>query len=271
MAKYKLTVKYNNVCDLSIAGDLPDIIANEFDQYVKSMLYKKEEWENFEANFKLAAKKEYGNLKRAKRAEEKASADESAAKNKPADKAETAAGEESKPDKNLKEETPEKPVESKDVEEKTAKNISDSKELKALQELAESIDNADSKEIKEAKKELAADNEQKNAEEKAKRPTIVSFGEYIKDKNINTPLDEFVAGACYLDKILNVKEFSLKQLNAKLYPAFGRLASSNIISEAIDRVLIEIIKDGTHQRYKINQNAWNYHNYDLVRHGQDTI
>ena len=47
MAKYKLTVKYNDVCDLSIAGDIPDIIGNEFDQYVKSMLFKKDEWENF--------------------------------------------------------------------------------------------------------------------------------------------------------------------------------------------------------------------------------
>ena len=45
MAKYKLTVKYSGVCELSIAGDIPDIIKSEFDQYVKSILYKKEEWE----------------------------------------------------------------------------------------------------------------------------------------------------------------------------------------------------------------------------------
>lgn len=44
MAKYKLTVKYSGVCELSIAGDIPDIIQSEFDQYVKSILYKKEEW-----------------------------------------------------------------------------------------------------------------------------------------------------------------------------------------------------------------------------------
>ena len=60
MAKYKLTVKYSGVCELSIAGDIPDIIQSEFDQYVKSILYKKEEWENFETNFKEAAKLEYG-------------------------------------------------------------------------------------------------------------------------------------------------------------------------------------------------------------------
>ena len=62
MAKYKLTVKYNDVCELSLESDIPDIIGSEFDQYVKSMLYKKEDWENFETNFKEAAKLEYGNL-----------------------------------------------------------------------------------------------------------------------------------------------------------------------------------------------------------------
>ena len=40
MAKYKLTVKYNDVCELSLESDIPDIIGSEFDQYVKSMLYK---------------------------------------------------------------------------------------------------------------------------------------------------------------------------------------------------------------------------------------
>ena len=95
---------------------------------------------------------------------------------------------------------------------------------------------------------------------------ILSFGDYIKNKDINTPLDEFVAGACYLDEILNIKKFSLKQLNSKLYPAFGRLASSNIINQAIDRVLIEVHREGKTTQYSINENAWNYHNYDLVRH-----
>ena len=50
----------------------------------------------------------------------------------------------------------------------------------------------------------------------------------------------------------------------KLYPVFKRLASSIVIKEAIERVLIETIKDGDKLRYSINQNAWNYHNYDLV-------
>ena len=41
MAKYKLTVKYSGVCELSIAGDIPDIIQSEFDQYVKSFFIKR--------------------------------------------------------------------------------------------------------------------------------------------------------------------------------------------------------------------------------------
>ncbi len=222
MTKYKLTVKYSGVCELSIAGDIPDIIRNEFDQYVKSILYKKEEWENFETNFKEAAKLEYGSPKKT----------------------------EEPPKEELKEDN------QKETEEKGEE----------LKEAAEP-ENIEETVIEEARTQTApAFEEEKPEKAKKTRLELISFGEYIKDKNIKTPLDEFVAGACYLDEILNIKEFSLKQINAKLYPAFKRLASSIVIKEAIERVLIEIIKEDDKERYKINQNAWNYHNYDLVKH-----
>lgn len=242
MAKYKLTVKYSGVCELSIAGDIPDIIKSEFDQYVKSILYKKEEWENFETNFKEAAKLEYGEPKKL---EELA--------------------------KNADEEITEEILDevSKEAVEEVAQEVIKLEEQVQDENEADAAD-ADAKEDKE---ELQENKEPENIEETSKktekrakksRMELISFGEYIKGKKIKTPLDEFVAGGCYLDEILNVKEFSLKQINAKLYPAFKRLASSIVIDEAQDRVLIETIKEDDKVRYKINQNAWNYHNFDLV-------
>ena len=242
MAKYKLTVKYSGVCELSIAGDIPDIIKSEFDQYVKSILYKKEEWENFETNFKEAAKLEYGEPKML---EELA--------------------------KNADEEITEEILDevSKEAVEEVAQEVIKLEEQVQDENEADAAD-ADAKEDKE---ELQENKEPENIEETSKktekrakksRMELISFGEYIKGKKIKTPLDEFVAGGCYLDEILNVKEFSLKQINAKLYPAFKRLASSIVIDEAQDRVLIETIKEDDKVRYKINQNAWNYHNFDLV-------
>lgn len=235
MAKYKLTVKYENVCELSIAGDIPDIIGNEFDQYLKSMLFKKEEWENFEANFKVAAKQEYGNLCR-KQEEENAL------------KEDLNTQEENTPEENLPEEnTPETEADSApEAENNTAPE-------------------ADTNKKNEIRIEITLPEEEDEEEEGGGAQTL-SFEDYVKNKNISTPLDEFVAGACYLDEILDIKEFSLKELNAKLFPVFGRLAASNVIEEAKNRVLIETVKENLHTKYKINQNAWNYHNYDLVRH-----
>ncbi len=237
MAKYKLTVKYSGVCELSIAGDIPDIIRSEFDQYVKSILYKKEEWENFETNFKEAAKLEYGDPKKLEDLVKKEPQTEETAEKSNEDKQENAKSEEN-------------PIE-EDIKENTE---------------TEEISKPEEKISKEEKPEEEKSEEEKKPAKKAKksRMELISFGEYVKNKKINTPLDEFVAGACYLDEILNVKEFSLKQINAKLYPVFKRLASSIVIDEAQERVLIETIKEDDKVRYKINQNAWNYHNFDLV-------
>lgn len=244
MAKYKLTVKYSGVCELSIAGDIPDIIRSEFDQYVKSILYKKEEWENFETNFKEAAKLEYGDPKKledlAKEAEKsdiEETANETAEENK---------------ENNQENITPEEYPSEEDMKENAE---------------AEETPKSEEQNSKEEKTEERKPEEERKTAKKAKksRMELISFGEYVKNKNINTPLDEFVAGACYLDEILNVKEFSLKQINAKLYPVFKRLASSIVIDEATERVLIETIKENDKIRYKINQNAWNYHNFDLIR------
>ncbi len=237
MAKYKLTVKYSGVCELSIAGDIPDIIRSEFDQYVKSILYKKEEWENFETNFKEAAKLEYGDPKKLEDLVKKEPQTEETAEKSNEDKQENAKSEEN-------------PIE-EDIKENTE---------------TEEISKPEEKISKEEKPEEEKSEEEKKPAKKAKksRMELISFSEYVKNKNINTPLDEFVAGACYLDEILNVKEFSLKQINAKLYPVFKRLASSIVIDEAQERVLIETIKEDDKVRYKINQNAWNYHNFDLV-------
>lgn len=236
MAKYKLTVKYSGVCELSIAGDIPDIIRSEFDQYVKSILYKKEEWENFETNFKEAAKLEYGDPKKL----------EDLVKEEPqTEETPEEAAEENNEDKQENVKSEENPVE-EDIKENTeAEETSKPEEIISEEEKSEE----EKKPAKKAKKS---------------RMELISFGEYVKNKKINTPLDEFVAGACYLDEILNVKEFSLKQINAKLYPVFKRLASSIVIDEAQERVLIETIKEDDKVRYKINQNAWNYHNFDLV-------
>lgn len=237
MAKYKLTVKYSGVCDLSIAGDIPDIIGNEFDQYVKSMLYKKEEWENFETNFKEAAKREYGRLSREninEEAQKEASVNDSETK-----EAETV--------ETLTECTDDAPVLIEKEETPAKEDPKTNEETYEINEPAE-----------ETLQEV-----QVAIEEESVNKTL-TFEEYIKDKNINTPLDEFVAGACYLDEILDIKEFSLKDINSKLYPAFSRLAGSDIINTAIERVLIEKIKDGAKTKYSINENAWNYHNYDLV-------
>ncbi len=278
MAKYKLTVKYNDVCELSLESDIPDIIGSEFDQYVKSMLYKKEDWENFETNFKEAAKLEYGNLSK----NDKENEADNAAK----EPAETPI--ENQTDKEIDKETVKEDI--KQEENDSAQNIlaTPDMELKDTEcdikcmddaldfnESGNVVEKENDKNItvtvdETTKNEEAKDDTKKilnkTAKKVAKESLSVSFDEYIKDKNINSPLDEFVAGACYLDEISNIKEFSLKQINAKLYPAFGRLANSEVIENAIERVLIESVKNGSTTKYKINQNAWNYHNYDLVRH-----
>lgn len=278
MAKYKLTVKYNDVCELSLESDIPDIIGSEFDQYVKSMLYKKEDWENFETNFKEAAKLEYGNLSK----NDKENEADNAAK----EPAETPI--ENQTDKEIDKETVKEDI--KQEENDSAQNIlaTPDMELKDTEcdikcmddaldfnESGNVVEKENDKNItvtvdETAKNEEAKDDTKKilnkTVKKAAKESLSVSFDEYIKDKNINSPLDEFVAGACYLDEISNIKEFSLKQINAKLYPAFGRLSNSEVIENAIERVLIEAVKSGSTTKYKINQNAWNYHNYDLVRH-----
>lgn len=222
MAKYKLTVKYSGVCELSIAGDIPDIIKSEFDQYVKSILYKKEEWENFETNFKEAARLEYGDPR--------------------------------KHEEPGKETVNKLPEETEEIKEKPVEQT----------EEAPKEEDITPENNKPQEEEPKAEKKVPPKKVKKTRLELISFGEYINGKKIKTPLDEFVVGACYLDEILNIKEFSLKQINAKLYPAFKRLASSIVIDEAIERVLIEIIKEDDKVRYKINQNAWNYHNFDLV-------
>lgn len=242
MAKYKLTVKYSGVCELSIAGDIPDIIQSEFDQYVKSILYKKEEWENFETNFKEAAKLEYGDPNHQLDAKEEDITN--------ADNNETI------------EERKEEPIAEMQEQNETADCTETESTLSEEQE--NSTSGSESVKTEEAETKAAPVVEEKKGKRKKTRMELISLGEYIQGKKISTPLDEFVAGACYLDEILNVKEFSLKQINAKLYPVFKRLASSIVIKEAIERVLIETIKDGDKLRYSINQNAWNYHNYDLV-------
>ncbi len=242
MAKYKLTVKYSGVCELSIAGDIPDIIQSEFDQYVKSILYKKEEWENFETNFKEAAKLEYGDPNHQLDAKEEDITN--------ADNNETIEERKEEPIAEMQEQN-----ETADCTE-TESTLSEEKE--------NSTSDNESVKTEEAETKAAPVVEEKKGKRKKTRMELISLGEYIQGKKISTPLDEFVAGACYLDEILNVKEFSLKQINAKLYPVFKRLASSIVIKEAIERVLIETIKDGDKLRYSINQNAWNYHNYDLV-------
>ncbi len=245
MAKYKLTVKYSGVCELSIAGDIPDIIQSEFDQYVKSILYKKEEWENFETNFKEAAKLEYGDPKKL---------EELIKEEEPIEEIQETQAEETQEEHAVVVEN----FEENTVLETETSNEEEKQESSNIQENT----------AQENKEEEKPAKEEKSSAKRAKksRMELVSFNEYIENKNINTPLDEFVAGACYLDEILNVKEFSLKQINAKLYPAFKRLASSIVIDEAIERVLIEIIKEDDKIRYKINQNAWNYHDFDLVKH-----
>lgn len=242
MAKYKLTVKYSGVCELSIAGDIPDIIQSEFDQYVKSILYKKEEWENFETNFKEAAKLEYGDPNHQLDAKEEDITN--------ADNNETIEERKEEPIAEIQEQN-----ETADCTE-TESTLSEEKE--------NSTSGSESVKTEEAETKAAPVVEEKKGKRKKTRMELISLGEYIQGKKISTPLDEFVAGACYLDEILNIKEFSLKQINAKLYPVFKRLASSIVIKEAIERVLIETIKDGDKLRYSINQNAWNYHNYDLV-------
>lgn len=242
MAKYKLTVKYSGVCELSIAGDIPDIIQSEFDQYVKSILYKKEEWENFETNFKEAAKLEYGNPNHQLDAKEEDITN--------ADNNETI------------EEIKEEPI--TEIQEQNETADCTETESTLSEEKENSTSGSESVKTEEAETKAAPVVEEKKGKRKKTRMELISLGEYIQGKKISTPLDEFVAGACYLDEILNIKEFSLKQINAKLYPVFKRLASSIVIKEAIERVLIETIKDGDKLRYSINQNAWNYHNYDLV-------
>lgn len=242
MAKYKLTVKYSGVCELSIAGDIPDIIQSEFDQYVKSILYKKEEWENFETNFKEAAKLEYGDPNRQIDTKEEDSTN--------TDNNETI------------EEIKEEPI--AEIQEQNETTDCAEAENTLSEEKENSTSDSENIKTEEAETKDAPIVEEKKGKRKKTRMELISLGEYIQGKKISTPLDEFVAGACYLDEILNVKEFSLKQINAKLYPVFKRLASSIVIKEAIERVLIETIKDGDKLRYSINQNAWNYHNYDLV-------
>jgi len=244
MAKYKLTVKYNDVCELSLESDISDIIGNEFDQYIKSILYKKEDWENFETNFKEAARLEYGNDGE-KEDEFKPVEDEpELTENKPAQEENEPAQEENKSE----------PAEDNRDYLCGAQVLSENKETF----------NDTPDDVKE--ESLAPEENPAQKERQRKILKTLSFADYIKNKNINTPLDEFVAGACYLDEISNIKEFTLKELNAKLYPAFGRLANMEVIENAFARVLIEAVKNGSSTRYRINQNAWNYHNYDLVRH-----
>lgn len=257
MAKYRLTVKYNDVCELSLASDIPDIIGSEFDQYVKSMLYKKEEWENFETNFKEAAKLEYGNL--GKKAEPGTEAE--------IEPEEELAAKEEMEDKPAEPETQEgNNADTADIELKDVEcDISCIDDALDFSENGNVLEEESEKNITVVVKEPSKKEVSKPAK-KANKVETLTFEEYIKNKNINTPLDEFVAGACYLDEIADIKEFSLKQLNAKLYPAFGRLANSETIQNAIERVLIETVKNGSATKYIINQNAWNYHNYDLVRH-----
>lgn len=258
MAKYKLTVKYNDVCELSLASDIPDIIGSEFDQYVKSMLYKKEDWENFETNFKEAARLEYGKLSK-KRKEAEDNISDSSKANKPTEQNENADN---------------TPQEAQETSETTEEQTNDTVILDEVECDIECIDDAldfneNNNVVEKKDKEsitVAVEEKSEKPAKKEKKNETLSFADYIKNKNINTPLDEFVAGACYLDEIANIKEFSLKQLNAKLYPAFGRLANSEVIENAIERVLIETVKSGSATKYKINENAWNYHNYDLVRH-----
>lgn len=271
MAKYKLTVKYDGVCDLSIAGDIPNIIANEFDQYVKSMLYKKEEWENFEANFKVAAKQEYTNQKNeVKLAASDDAKSDGAKENKPDDVQKTSCADDAPV--LIEEEN----IETEPTTENASENIPENAPAEEISADEEDIQDGfpiinDIAPLEETKKEVTIKENGENTAEDG--PTIkveitnekiLPFEKFIKDKKINSALDEFVAGACYLDEILNIKEFTLKEINAKLFPAFGRLASSAVIKQAAERVLIETIKKSGVTKYKINENAWNYHNYDLV-------
>ncbi len=216
MAKYKLTVKYSGVCELSIAGDIPDIIQSEFDQYVKSILYKKEEWENFETNFKEAAKLEYGDPNHQLDVKEE---DITNANN-----------------NETIEEIKEEPI--AEIQEQNETADCTETESTLSEEKENSTSDSESVKTEEAETKAAPVVEEKKGKRKKTRMELISLGEYIQGKKISTPLDEFVAGACYLDEILNVKEFSLKQINAKLYPVFKRLASSIVIKEAIERVLI---------------------------------
>lgn len=201
MAKYKLTVKYSGVCELSIAGDIPDIIQSEFDQYVKSILYKKEEWENFETNFKEAAKLEYGDPNHQLDAKEEDITN--------ADNNETIEERKEEPIAEMQEQN-----ETADCTE-TESTLSEEKE--------NSTSGSESVKTEEAETKAAPVVEEKKGKRKKTRMELISLGEYIQGKKISTPLDEFVAGACYLDEILNVKEFSLKQINAKLYPVLNAL------------------------------------------------
>lgn len=276
MPKYKLTVKYDGVCDLSIAGDIPNIIANEFDQYVKSMLYKKEEWENFEANFKVAAKQEYTNQKKEaeKLTEENKDIKETDVpaqniactddapvlieKEAAESACEPACESASEPACESKNTSVGEPKENDDKE-NSLDGFPVVDEIAPLEEITAEKPAEDSKENKD-------EGEGPTIKVEIKNEKILPFEKFIENKKISSALDEFVAGACYLDEILNIKEFSLKEINAKLFPAFGRLASSAVINQATERVLIETIKKSGATKYKINENAWNYHNYDLVRH-----
>ena len=196
MAKYKLTVKYNDVCELSLESDIPDIIGSEFDQYVKSMLYKKEDWENFETNFKEAAKLEYGNLSK----NDKENEADNAAK----EPAETPI--ENQTDKEIDKETVKEDI--KQEESDSAQNIlaTPDMELKDTEcdikcmddaldfnESGNVVEKENDKNITVTVDETAKNEEVKDdtkkilnkaAKKAAKEGLSVSFDEYIKDKNI---------------------------------------------------------------------------------------
>lgn len=223
MSKYKLTVKYSGVCELSFESSKKETVEKEFDRYLASFLSGKILRNALKINYAEAFKKMN---------EEKP--EETAPEEQEAAKVGTEAQETTADKKEINFET-DKQEESKPKTKKEKENKPENEEQKA----AEAVEKSDEK---------------------------LSFKEYIKDKKILSQLDEFVAGACYLDEVLNIKDFTLKQINSKLYPTFRHLADLGVIEYAKKRVLIESkeIKGQTH--YSINENAWNYHNYDLVGH-----
>jgi len=238
MAKYKLTVKCGNICELTLTGGVPDIIEDEFDKYISSLLNKAPQ-NSEDSIFALCAKV-------ARVSAKDITSDEITPEIPNNEEAQTeAAGAEGEGET----------ADTTESEEVFAESKAEAKTVPAEEaDCARETDFTGEAPCGEA-----------DLPENTHKTGTLTFKDFIENKNINTPLDEFVAGACYLDEVENIKLFSLKQLNSKLYPAFGRLANSDIINLAKERVLIETTKDEAGTRYSINQNAWNYHNYDLVR------